>query len=172
MAGRSWIVAAVVVVALAAGYGWGTLQAPPASSTASATLCGGPAPDYLAVQRVGGLYTGHGVVEPATIPDHVVVTDLPRIIALRNAMCHAPAPKRTGAVVCPEAYPLVYDMTFAADAGLTLVAVAEFSPTGCGGLSGFGLTPRAPDLVFQRALLAAMGLPPSSFTRGDPFSAT
>lgn len=172
MSGRWWVVAAVLVVALAAGYGWGSLAT---SSTSSlphrAGLCGGPTPDYLAVQRVGGLYTSNGVIEPANIPEHVVLTDSPRIVSLRNAICSTPAPKFTGGAHCPDAYPLVYDMTFASDAGTSLLAVAEFSPTGCEGLSGLGLTARIPDMNFQEALLAAMGLPSASFNRGSPFLA-
>ena len=171
MSRRWWVLAAVVVVALAAGYGWGSL----ASSTSSlllphrAGLCGGPIPDYLAVERVGGLYTSNGVIEPANLPQHVVLTDNPRIVWLRNAIGAAPAPKLTDGVHCPDAYPLVYDMTFASDAGTSLLAVAEFSPTGCDGLSGLGLTSRSPNMKFEEALLAAMGQPPASFNRGVHF---
>lgn len=172
MAGRWWVAAGALVVALGAGYGWGSLATTSTSSSPQiAGLCGGPTPDYLAVQRVGGLYTSNGVIEPATIPDHVVLTDSPRIVALRNAICAAPPPMRTGSVHCPAAYALVYDMTFAADAGTSLVAVAEFSPSGCEGLSGLGLTPRFPNMGFQEALLSAMGLPPASFDQGSPFLA-
>jgi hypothetical protein len=173
VSGRWWVVAAVLVVALAAGYGWGSLTSSSTSSLPhNAGLCGGPIPDYLAVQRVGGLYTSKGVIEPADLPEHVALTDSPRILSLRNAICAAPAPNLTGSVVhCPEAYPLVYDMTFASGAGTSLLAVAEFSPTGCAGLSGLGLTPRFPNMKFQEALLAAMGLPPASFNPGSPFLA-
>jgi hypothetical protein len=126
----------------------------------------------LIVQRVGGLYTSNGVIEPANLPEHVVLTDSPRIASLRNAICAAPAPQFTGSVRhCPVAYPLVYDMVFASEAGTSLLAIAEFSPTGCAGLSGLGLTPRSPSMNFQEALLVAMGQPRASFNRGSPFLA-
>lgn len=173
MSGRWWVIAAVLVLALAAGYGWGSLATSSTSSLPhNAGLCGSSIPDYLAVQRVGGLYTSNGVIEPPNLPEHVALSDSPRIVSLRNAICAAPAPKFTGGVHCPVAYPLVYDMTFASDAGTSLLAVAEFSPTGCDGLSGLGLTPRSPTMKFQEALLAAMGQPPAAFNRGSPFLAT
>jgi hypothetical protein len=62
-------------------------------------------------------------------------------------------------------------MTFATDVGTSLLAVAEFSPTGCEGLSGLGLAPRFPDRTFQEALLAALGQPPASFNQRSPFLA-
>ena len=172
MSGRRWIVAALVVVALAAGYGWGSLATSSTSSLPhNAGLCGSSIPDYLAVQRVGGFYTSNGVIEPPNLPEQVVLTDSPRIVSLRNAICSAPAPTLTAGVHCPAAYPFVYDMTFASDAGTSLLALAEFSPTGCDGLSGLGLAARSPDMKFQEALLAAMGQPPASFNRGSPFLA-
>ena len=173
MSGRWWVVGTVLAVALAAGYGWGSLAADSTSSPPhNAGLCGTTIPDSLIVQRVGGLSTSNGVIEPPNVPEHVVLTDSPRIASLRNAICAAPAPQFTGSVRhCPVAYPLVYDMIFASDAGTSLLAVAEFSPTGCEGLSGLGLTPRSPNMRFQEALLVALGRPRASFDRGSPFLA-